>query len=238
MGKIATEQEAYNIGGAGVPTNKKCCTKTRTEALGCSVSGLYASNKLVQLADLSKLDLGFGDFNIVMITSLIGDNLDDINDDIRFAIGLKLVNSSKDYLWLHTFDYAITGTWDDAFCFGAKDIDMLITDMYADTTVSLDVNETVCTATTIEYGDIVLLNINAEIVTMGNLNVSGFNHIDVVGNNADDLSVATENTRNIMTFRNNIANVKITGNGDFFYSLYDYNNHKMDGYAIWLYAWL
>lgn len=53
MGKIATEQEAYNIGKQGTPHGNKCCTKARVETLGCKVSESYASNQLVQLEDLS-----------------------------------------------------------------------------------------------------------------------------------------------------------------------------------------
>ena len=53
MGKIATEQEAYNIGGSGSYTTNKCCTKSRAEELGCNVSGSYTSSRLVQLEDLS-----------------------------------------------------------------------------------------------------------------------------------------------------------------------------------------
>lgn len=52
MSKIATEQEAYNIGGSGSPVDKKMCTKARAIALGCTVNGSYANNQLVQLADL------------------------------------------------------------------------------------------------------------------------------------------------------------------------------------------
>lgn len=55
MGKIATEQEAYNIGSVGTPISNKCCTKARAEALGCTISGSYLSNQLVKLDDLSKL---------------------------------------------------------------------------------------------------------------------------------------------------------------------------------------
>lgn len=54
MGKIATEQEAYNIGGQSNPTQNKCCTKARAEDLGCKVSDNYEDNQLVQLNDLSK----------------------------------------------------------------------------------------------------------------------------------------------------------------------------------------
>lgn len=59
MGKIATEQEAYNIGKKGTPTYRKCCTKTRAEALGCEVSNGYKSNQLVQLTSLSKSAVTF-----------------------------------------------------------------------------------------------------------------------------------------------------------------------------------
>lgn len=53
MGKIATEQEAYEIGQQGIPIANKCCTKSRAEALGCEVSGAYLSNQLVQQSHLS-----------------------------------------------------------------------------------------------------------------------------------------------------------------------------------------
>lgn len=54
MGKIATEQEAYNIGKLGTPVTNKCCTKSRAEMLGCSVSGTYRNYQLVQQSDLSE----------------------------------------------------------------------------------------------------------------------------------------------------------------------------------------
>ncbi len=59
MGKVAIEQEAYNIGRKGTPTSKKCCTKERAEALGCEVSNGYKSNQLVQLTNLSKSTVTF-----------------------------------------------------------------------------------------------------------------------------------------------------------------------------------
>lgn len=54
MGKIATEQEAYNIGKKGTPQSNKCCTKSRALDLGCQVKGNYSSSQLVQFSDLSK----------------------------------------------------------------------------------------------------------------------------------------------------------------------------------------
>ena len=54
MGKIATESYAASIGGGSTSTGNKCCTKSRAEALGCVVSGSYASNQLVQESDLSR----------------------------------------------------------------------------------------------------------------------------------------------------------------------------------------
>ena len=56
MGKIATEQEAYNIGGVkdGLFVANKCCTKERAEIMGCDVNGEYEDNQLVQLEDLTK----------------------------------------------------------------------------------------------------------------------------------------------------------------------------------------
>ena len=74
MGKIATEQEAYNIGRKGTPTSKKCCTKSRAEALGCEVSNGYKSNQLVQLTSLSK--------STVTLTGYISTDF-----DINFEIG-------------------------------------------------------------------------------------------------------------------------------------------------------
>ena len=57
MGKIATEQEAYNIGKLGTPVTNRCCTKSRAQALGCIVSGSYRNyNQLVQQSDLSEGD--------------------------------------------------------------------------------------------------------------------------------------------------------------------------------------
>lgn len=59
MGKIATENEAASIGN-GLSASNKCCTKTRAEELGCSVSGTYTSNQLVQKDDLSSAALNSG----------------------------------------------------------------------------------------------------------------------------------------------------------------------------------
>lgn len=55
MGKIATEQEAYNVGKLGTPVTNKCCTNSRAQELGCIVSGNYRNyNQLVQQSDLSE----------------------------------------------------------------------------------------------------------------------------------------------------------------------------------------
>lgn len=51
MSKIATEQEAYNIGGQGTPVANKCATNARAYALGCKKLSV-ADNKLVQLSEL------------------------------------------------------------------------------------------------------------------------------------------------------------------------------------------
>lgn len=53
MSKIATEQEAYQIGRKGSPVDKKCCTKQRAVELGCNVTTEYDNNQLVQKSDLS-----------------------------------------------------------------------------------------------------------------------------------------------------------------------------------------
>lgn len=58
MGKIATEQEAYNIGGKGSPINNKCCTAAKAEELGCLVRDKdlldIKDNQLIQKEDLEK----------------------------------------------------------------------------------------------------------------------------------------------------------------------------------------
>lgn len=76
MGKIATEQEAYNIGKKGTPNGNKCCTKTRAEELGCKVNGSYNYNQLIQLDDLRK------DMNTVYL----GYKVDDVSNYVVFKI--------------------------------------------------------------------------------------------------------------------------------------------------------
>lgn len=57
MSKIATEQEAYNIGGKGTPITNKCVTQDRAiNTFNCQVAGSYRDDQLVQLADLSKAE--------------------------------------------------------------------------------------------------------------------------------------------------------------------------------------
>lgn len=49
MGKIATEQEVYNVGQTGTLITNKCCTKQRMGALGCTgTNGVenYQNNRL------------------------------------------------------------------------------------------------------------------------------------------------------------------------------------------------
>lgn len=60
MGKIALEEEAYNIGNKGMPINGKCCTKSRAEILGCNVKDIYSANQLVQLSSLIKSSPYYG----------------------------------------------------------------------------------------------------------------------------------------------------------------------------------
>lgn len=59
MSKIATEQEAYNIGGKGTPVAKKCATNARAYALGCKKLSV-ADNKLIEASKLVRdlIDLG------------------------------------------------------------------------------------------------------------------------------------------------------------------------------------
>lgn len=57
MGKIATEQEAANIGGlVGVEDGQENKSVIKSKALeyGCKVYGDYQSNQCVQLSDLAK----------------------------------------------------------------------------------------------------------------------------------------------------------------------------------------
>lgn len=77
MGKIATEQEAFEIGGQGTPTFSKCCTKTRAEALGCRVNDTVQDNKLVQLSTLTPSTL-VG--NMVINTAVGWDNYEITGD--------------------------------------------------------------------------------------------------------------------------------------------------------------
>jgi len=48
MGKIATEQYCASIGGGSGYTNNLCATKSRAQALGCTVNGSYSNNQLVE----------------------------------------------------------------------------------------------------------------------------------------------------------------------------------------------
>lgn len=54
MGKIATEQEAYNIGKRGIPRINEPCTKARARELGCAIKPgySYAGNDPVELEAL------------------------------------------------------------------------------------------------------------------------------------------------------------------------------------------
>ena len=56
MGKIATEQEAYNIGKRGIPRINEPCTKARARELGCAIKPgySYAGNEPVELEALCR----------------------------------------------------------------------------------------------------------------------------------------------------------------------------------------
>ena len=56
MGKIATEQEAYNIGKTGILRIDEPCTKARARELGCAIKPgySYAGNEPVELEALYK----------------------------------------------------------------------------------------------------------------------------------------------------------------------------------------
>ena len=58
MGKIATEQEAFEKRDSSklilAPTEpNKCCTKERADYFGCIINGEYESNQLIQKDDLA-----------------------------------------------------------------------------------------------------------------------------------------------------------------------------------------
>jgi len=67
MGKIATEQYCASIGGGSGYTNNLCATKSRAQALGCSVSGSYANNQLVEESSLSSASIGISSFPILYV---------------------------------------------------------------------------------------------------------------------------------------------------------------------------
>ena len=56
MGKIATEQEAYNVGKRGIPRINEPCTKARARELGCAIKPgySYAGNEPVELEALCR----------------------------------------------------------------------------------------------------------------------------------------------------------------------------------------
>lgn len=58
--RIATELEAYNIGGKDSPITNKMVTKVRAEVLGCSVSISAAENQLIPTSSLSKARISLG----------------------------------------------------------------------------------------------------------------------------------------------------------------------------------
>lgn len=60
--KIATEQEAYSIGGKGTPVTNKMVTEVRAEALGCKILGdrTQTGNKLVVKVNLAKTSISLG----------------------------------------------------------------------------------------------------------------------------------------------------------------------------------
>ena len=53
MDQIATETQAYNIGGSGSAVTNKMCTHARALELGCQDSAGYATNRLVRTSNLS-----------------------------------------------------------------------------------------------------------------------------------------------------------------------------------------
>lgn len=91
--KIATEAEAYAIGGKGTSNGNKACTNARAQALGCeSVSG-HSSNQLVPKSSL-KADEPFIDVKVSGIMTIHYDNNQTCYDaTLRFTPAIK--NNSK-----------------------------------------------------------------------------------------------------------------------------------------------
>ena len=63
--RIATELEAYNIGGKDIPVTNRMVTKVRAEVLGCSVSISATENQLVPASSLSRTRISLGKLDIV-----------------------------------------------------------------------------------------------------------------------------------------------------------------------------
>lgn len=54
--KIATEQQAFEIGGTGSPRTNRCVTGEAATNLGCTYPDSYTSSQLIKLDDLDKAD--------------------------------------------------------------------------------------------------------------------------------------------------------------------------------------
>lgn len=54
--KVATEQQAFEIGGAGSPRTNRCVTGEVAINLGCTYPDSYTSSQLIKLDDLDKAD--------------------------------------------------------------------------------------------------------------------------------------------------------------------------------------
>lgn len=107
--KIATEAEAYAIGGEDTPNGNKACTNARAQALGCESVNGHSSNQLVP-KDRLKKDLPVlwvkGDFEadaVPMTERQYYFRLDSVNNKWNNPIKIDISKVKK-------LDYYIKGT--------------------------------------------------------------------------------------------------------------------------------
>lgn len=108
--RIALETYAASVGGGSGAVSKKCCTKTRAEALGCNVSGSYAAKRLVPQTVLSKASVTFN-FLVENMTSCL---------DVDYAVfaRIDLINDGyylDESVWTSSNNLAWDATCNDPY---------------------------------------------------------------------------------------------------------------------------
>lgn len=94
--KIATEQQAFEIGGAGSPRTNRCVTGEVATNLGCTYPNSYASNQLIKLDDLEGASMSLS-FNFVAINEIKSGNAQDTSNGSYNRYSLP--NNSGVLLW-------------------------------------------------------------------------------------------------------------------------------------------